>query len=178
MSDDEETEVLAESQLGATLHREYWGRTDAPASDVERQHNAQTFGITYRERAGRAHDRCIILCLSPREHRVNQCPSCYGKAVPMDIYAAGLDPMPGRGQRIGRWMGEWFAALLEAVRFPFHRDQEHARALVVDVLQDAMAAGLTAKVDDLADILTVLEGIESQLRAIRDAAERRTDEHR
>lgn len=142
-------------------------------TDAEREHNAQMFGVTYRERVSwRAHNRCIVLCIAPNPGRVNQCPSCYGKAVPMDIYAAQLDPLPGRAARMGRWAGEWFAAFWEAATLPFHRSQEHARALVIDVLQDAMAAGLTAEVDGLADILTALEGIEGELRAIRDAAER------
>lgn len=142
-------------------------------TDAEREHNAQMFGVTYRERIGRrAHNRCIILCMAPNPRRLNQCPSCYGKAVPMDIYAAQLEPMPGRAARMGRWAGEWAAAFWEAVTLPFHRSQEHARALVVDVLRDAMAAGLTAEVDGLDGILATLEGIEGELRAIRNAAER------
>lgn len=108
-------------------------------TEAERAHNAQMFGVTYRERVTRDHNRCIILCLSPNPGRVNQCPSCYQKAIPMDIYAAGINPLPGRAQRIGRWMGEWAAAAWEAFTLPFRRDEEHARALITDILQDAIA---------------------------------------
>lgn len=109
----------------------------ASMSDAEREHNANMFGVTYRERyGGRGHKRCIVLCVAPNPKRLNQCPSCYGKAVPIDIYAAQLQPAPGWGARLGRWMGEWFAAFWEAMTLPFHRSEEHARALVMNVLQD------------------------------------------
>lgn len=147
--------------------------TSAIFTEAERDHNAQMFGVTYRERTrNRPHTKCIVLCLAPEPRRVNRCPSCYGDAVPMDIYAARLDPMPGFAQRAGRWAGEWVAAFLDAVTLPFRRDREHSRALVVDVLQDAMAAGLAAELPALDDISGCIREIESQLLAIRNLLER------
>lgn len=180
--DDGQDPADQESQLGAALYTEHWGRGGKPdpdpayvkkiLSDEEREHNANMFGVTYRERVRRDHNRCIILCLAPNAKRVNKCPSCYGKAVPMDIYMAKLDALPGFAQRLGRWIGEWLAALAEAVTLPFRRDREHARALIVDVLQDAMAAGLSADIPELADILTVLESIDKQLAELRNVVDK------
>lgn len=155
-------------------------RPELWSSDAEREHNARVFGETYRERAGLVHgqrrgDPCLILCQQPSPERVNRCPSCYGRAIPMDLYQAKLEALPRRAERIGRWAGEWAAAFWEALTMPFRHSAEHQRALIVDVLQDAMAAGLSAEIDGLADILTVLEGMEGELRAIRDAAEAKAD---
>jgi hypothetical protein len=118
-----------------------------PVTDAEREHNAKVLGVTYRERyKPRDHDRCIILCVSPAPERMNRCPSCYGKAVPYDVYQSGFEPMPGRAERFGRLLGEWAAALVQAFRYPFQRDADHYRALVIDTLQDAIQAGLRAEV--------------------------------
>jgi hypothetical protein len=136
-----------------------------PQTDAEREYNASVFGLTYRER----HDRCIILCEQPHPQRVNQCPSCYGKAVPMDIYLSQLEPVPGRGARLAAWAGGMAAAFAEAFMFPFRVGRAHTAALVRDILQEAIGAGLTAEVDGLHEILTRLETLERELRAIRDA---------
>ena len=139
---------------------------------AEREYNKQVFGLTYRERHGQTHERCIILCTAPNAGRVNRCPSCYGKAVPMDIYMAGLEPMPSRSARVAAWAGGVFGAFAEAVMFPFRVGRAHTAATVQDILQEAIGAGITAEVDGLHDILTVAEALETELRAIRNAVER------
>jgi hypothetical protein len=145
-------------------------------TDAEREYNQRVFGLTYRERRGKDHDQCIILCTAPNDVRVKRCPSCYGKAVPMDIYMSQLDPAPGHAARVARWaggvIGAAVAAFAEAVMFPFRVGRAHTTALVRDILQEAMSAGLRAEVDGLADILTVAEAIEKQLHDIRNAVER------
>ena len=104
----------------------------AASSDAERQHNANVFGLTYRERTTRTeHQRCIILCLDPHPKRVNQCPSCYQRAVPMDIYMAKLDPIPGRGEAFARGLGEWFAAFRDGLELLRWRKPEPEPAWVM-----------------------------------------------
>lgn len=150
-------------------------------TEEEREYNQRVFGLTYRERR-KTHDRCIILCEAPNATRVNRCPSCYGKAVPMDIYMSRLDPMPGRAERVARWAGGVAGAaassLVEAVMFPFRVGRAHTAALVRDILQEAMGSGLRAELDGLSDILTVTEALETELRAIRNAVERTEEAHR
>src|SRR5271154_5335128 len=111
------------------------------STEAEREHNARVFGLTYRERNNAAHDRCIVLCVGPNPGRVNRCPSCYGKAAPMDIYMARMDPMPSRAERIARWaggvLGAAAGAFAEAVTFPFRVGRAHTAALVRDIMQEA-----------------------------------------
>lgn len=116
-------------------------------TDAEREYNASVFGLTYRERntAAAKHDRCIILCLDPHPKRVNQCPSCYQKAVPVDIYLAQLEPLPGRAARLAAWMGGVAAAFVEAFMFPFRVGRAHTEALIRDMLQEAIGAGLSVE---------------------------------
>ena len=152
------------------------GSVTGPVTDAEREYNAQIFGQTYRERTrAQTHSRCIVLCLAPRAGRVNRCPSCYGPAVPMDIYMSQLAPAPGRGARFATWaggvIGAAAGAFAEAVTFPFRVGRAHTAATVRDILQEAIGAGLAAEVDGLSDILAVLEAVEGELRAIRQAAD-------
>lgn len=171
---EEEEETV--SGLGVELYREYWGRgEEISAWDAEKEHNAKKFGQTYREVHGheREHKRCVVLCLDPGQRNAIRCPVCYGKAgtVPMD-QGPEIDPIPTKGARLAAWLGGTAAAFWQGLRFPFTRDQEHYRALVIDVIQDAMEAGLTAEVDGMREILTVAKAIEGELRAIRDTVER------
>jgi hypothetical protein len=145
-------------------------------TDAEREYNTKVFGLTYRERHRKDYDRCIVLCMAPNPGRVNRCPSCYGKAAPMDIYLSQLDPAPGRAARMARWaggaIGAWIGSFAEAVTFPFRVGRAHTAALIRDILQEAVEAGVSAEVEGLHDILTVAEQLETELRAIRDAVER------
>jgi len=123
--------------------------SDRQQTEAERRFNANVLGVTYRESKGHRHNRCIILCDQPNEQRVNRCPSCYGRAVPMDIYVSHLEPMPGRGARLAAWLGGLAGAFAEAVTFPFRVGRAHTAALVRDILQEAIGAGLSAEVDGL-----------------------------
>jgi hypothetical protein len=144
-------------------------RMPAAQTQAEREYNASVFGQTYRERASvyRGTDPCIVLCQAPNETRVNRCPSCYGKAIPGDIYLARLQPMPGRAARFAAWaggaIGTALAAFAEAVTFPFRVGRAHTAALVRDILQEAIGAGLTAEVDGLHEIITTVQGLAREL---------------
>ena len=166
--DTEETAEETGAALGHSAATDPHGTIQAEQADqpwhparmteAEREHNAKMFGVTYRERnRPRDHDRCIILCVNPAPTRVNQCPSCYGKAVPYDVYQSGFEPMPGRAERFSRWLGECAAAFVQAFRYPFQRDAEHYRALVIDVIQDAMRAGLRAEVVQVCPVCEAAE---------------------
>jgi hypothetical protein len=139
--DEAETDETAESALGVALYSEHWGR------DAAQEHNRRVFGQTYREVYGPQHKRCIVLCINPGQRKPVRCPCCYGKAGfrPMDELP-GIEPVPTRGQRLAAWLGACAAAFWEAVTFPVQVSQEHRVALIRDVLQDAMEAGLTAEV--------------------------------
>lgn len=150
VEDDEHTEG-SESQLGGVIHREYWGRR----------------GHVY----GDDHDACVNYCRTPGQKRRGvRCPACYGTVVVRPIEGAGIERAPRRGERLAAWLGGWFGAFLDAMMFPFRVGRAHAEATIRDILQEAMTAGLSAEIDGLADILTVLEGIEKEVRAIRNEA--------
>ena len=80
--------------------------------------------------------------------------------------------MPPRTGRLAAWFGGVAAAFAEAFMFPFRVGRAHTEALVRDILQEAVAAGLSAEVDGLTDIVAVAESLETDLRAIRNAVER------
>jgi len=113
------------SQMGVELHREYWGWTN-----------------------NEDHTQCIVLCLNPGQRKPVRCPCCYGKAGfrPMHEWPEEIDPVPTRGERLAAWLGACLAAFCEAVTTPFRVSRQHHVALIRDVLQDAMDAGLTAEV--------------------------------
>jgi len=130
------------SALGVELYREYWGK------DAENEHNRHAFGQTYREvhGPGRDHKRCVILCLNPGQRKPVRCPCCYGKAGFRPMHEGPpIEPVPTRGERLSAWIGACLAAFHDAVTYPFRVSQQHRVALVRDVLQDAMQAGLTAE---------------------------------
>lgn len=148
-------------------------------TNEEREHNRRVFGQTWRERTGqtfadqrRSHTRCVAYCLTPGDRRRGiRCPSCYGD---IDIRAIGqedIEPSLTRAERLAAWIGAWIGAFCEAVMFPFRVGRAHTEALIRDTLQQSIDAGLTADIPGLADILTVLESLEEELRAIRNAAE-------
>lgn len=141
------------SQLvGGVIHREYWGKQ----------------GHSY----GQEHDACVNYCRTPGQRRRGvRCPSCYGEVVVRPIDSADIEPAPRRWERFMAWCGGWAGAFCDALMFPFRVGRAHTEAMIKDILQQAMEAGLSAEVDGLTDILTVLEGIEGELRAIRNAAE-------
>jgi hypothetical protein len=149
MSDETEDSPAPGSELGVELYREYWGRGEEILAyrDEEKEHNRRRFGQTWREVNGRDHKRCIILCLNPGQRKPVRCPCCYGNAgfVPIDEMP-GIEPLPTRAERLAAWLGTLAAAFWDAVTLPARVSQEHRIALIRDVLQDAMAAGLTAEI--------------------------------
>ena len=116
----------------------------------EADYNRRLYGLTYRERYGRE-DRCIQLCKTPRRTPRNaRCISCYGKTAVMsfaDAAGQGLAPRrgPGRGTRLARWVGGLVGAALEGAAVPFQRSRDHQAALIRDLLQDAIGAGLAVE---------------------------------
>lgn len=115
---------------------------------------------------------CVTYCLTPGQRRRGiRCPSCYGDVDIKAIGQDGVEPSPGRAERLAAWVGGWVGAFCEAVMFPFRVGRAHTEALIRDRLQQSIDAGLTADIPGLADILAVLEGIEEELRAIRSSAE-------
>lgn len=120
----------------------------------------------------RSHTRCVAYCLTPGDRRRGiRCPSCYGDIDIRPIGQEDIEPSPTRAERLAAWIGAWIGAFCEAVMFPFRVGRAHTEALIRDTLQHSIDAGLTADIPGLADILAVLEGIEEELRAIRNAAE-------
>lgn len=149
--DIEETRAF-ESRLGGVVHREYWGRSE--------------------HSYGQDHDACVTYCRTPGQRRRGvRCPACYGPVVVRPIEGADIDPAPRRAERFLAWCGGWIGAFADAMLYPFRVGRSHTEALIRDILQEAMAAGLRAEVDGLTDILTVLKGVEGELRAIRKATE-------
>lgn len=120
----------------------------AVRSEAEIEHNRRTFGVTYREVYGRDdHSQCIVLCLDPGQRRPVRCPCCYKRAA-----YRGFDempevaPIPTRGERLAQWIGACLAAFWTGLTAPLRVSDDHRRALIRDVIQDAMEAGLRAEV--------------------------------
>ena len=147
MSEETQDEEAQDSQLGVELYREYWGRGDEGAQVLaEKEHNRRVFGQTYRERVGPQHRRCIVLCLNPGQRNPQRCPTCYGKAGVLPMDQADVEPLPGRGEQFARWFGRCLGELIDGIMWPFRQGREHRIALIRDILQDAMNAGLTAEI--------------------------------
>ena len=147
-------------------------RTVRDQTPEERAYNRQVFGVTYRERYGQPSAECVTFCRTPGQRRRGQrCPCCYGPVAVRPIDGADIDPEPGRAERFAAWVGGLAGAFADAMLYPFRVGRAHTEALVRDILQEAMAAGLSADIPELGDILQVLEGIEGELRAIRTAAD-------
>lgn len=177
--DLEETRAL-ESRRGAPeldlpTYSEHWGgksRTTADWTDEERRHNRRVYGLTYSERYGRPGGVCVTYCLTPGQRRRGvRCSSCYQDVEIRPMDGSEVEPGPTRTERFMAWAGGWAGAFCEALLYPFRVGRAHTEALVRDILQQAMEAGLSAEIDGLTDILTVLEGIEGELRAIRTATD-------
>lgn len=117
-------------------------------SEAEREHNALVFGVTYRERHRvQVHDVCVAYCLTPGQRKRGQrCPACYGPVDVRLLDGEDIDPCPTRAERIAAWAGGWAGAFCDAFMFPFRVGRAHTEAMVRDILQQAMAAGLRAEI--------------------------------
>jgi hypothetical protein len=137
-----------QSSLSVELYREYWGRGEEIRQyEAEKEHNRRVFGQTYREINGRDHKRCIVLCLDPGQRQPVRCPTCYGKiGVRAMREMPDVDPVPTRGERLAAWLGRCAGEFIDGARYPFRAGREHTVAVIRDVLQDAMAAGLAAEI--------------------------------
>lgn len=172
---DELDETRGASELDLPTYSEHWGRkgrTTADWTPEEKQHNRRVYGVTYRERYGEPAGVCVTYCLTPGQRRRGiRCPSCFQGVEIRPMDGSEVEPGPTRAERFAAWVGGWAGSFCEALMYPFRVGRAHTEAMIKDILQEAMAAGLSAEVDGLTDILTVLEGIEGELRAIRNAAE-------
>lgn len=118
-----------------------------PVDGAEVEYHRRVFGVTYRERYGPGHDRCVVYCLEPGQKLKGRCPKCYGPARLAPISEApDFDPGPGRSARLARWAGVLLGELALGAAWPFRASREHHQAMIRDILQDAMAAGLAADV--------------------------------
>lgn len=162
-------------ELAAVVTGAPAGRTVADQTPEEKAYNRRVFGITYRERYGQPAATCVSYCQAPGQRRRGpRCPACYGPVEIRPLNGSDVEPGATRGQRFAAWAGGLAGAFAEAMMFPFRVGRSHTEAMVRDILQEAMAAGLRAEIPDLPqlfDILQVLEGIEGELRVIRDAAD-------
>lgn len=147
------------------------GRTIADQTPEEREYNRKVFGVTYNERYGKP-GACVTYCLTPgQRRRGTRCPACYGEVAIRPMGGSDIEPGLTRAERIAAWFGGWFGAFIDAMMFPFRVGRMHTEAMIRDILQQSINAELHAEVDGLTDILTVMESMESELRAIRNAAE-------
>lgn len=142
------------------------GRTVAEMTPEERDYNRWVYGLTYSERYGRKTATCVTYCLTPGQRRRGiRCPACY-EDVEIRPMSDDIEPGLTRGQRFAGWLGGWFGAFWDAMMFPFRVGRAHTEAVMRDILR-----GITFESDAMSDILQVLEGIEGELRAIRNTAE-------
>lgn len=156
-----------------------WHPTGAPAARTlaeltpeERAYNRQVFGVTHRERHGQTAGVCVTYCLTPGQRRRGiRCPACFQDVEIRPLDGSDVEPGVSRAERFAAWAGGWAGAFADAMLFPFRVGRSHTEAMIRDLLQEAMAAGLRAEIDGLADIMQVLEAIEGELRAIRNAAD-------
>lgn len=116
-------------------------------SGAEVEYHRQVFGVTYRERHGPEHDKCVVYCLEPGQKLKARCPKCYGPARLAPIAdAPDFDPGPGRMARLARWFGVLLGELALGLAWPFRHSRAHHEALIRDILQDAIGRGLAAEV--------------------------------
>lgn len=147
-------------------------RSTSELTPEERQHNRQVFGVTYRERYGQPAGICVCYCLTPGQRRRGiRCPACFQEVEIRPLDVSDVEPGVSRAERFAAWAGAWMGAFADALLFPFRVGRSHTEAMIRDILQEAMAAGLSAEIDGLADIAQTLEGIEGELRAIRNAVD-------
>jgi hypothetical protein len=156
---------LADAEIAS---RDEW-RVSRTSAEIE--HNRRAFGVTYNEVYGRDdHRQCIILCLDPGQRRPVRCPCCYKKAAYRGFdEMPEIEPIPTRGERLAEWIGACMAAFWTGLTAPLRVSQEHRVALIRDVIQDAMAAGLTAEVVQICPVCAAAEDREV---AISEAGER------
>lgn len=140
--------TVAAGELPDNWHPSGPPRAASSLSEAERDHNRQMFGITYRERHGLPeHAVCVAYCRNPGQRRHGaRCPSCYEKIDIRPIGSEDIEPVPTRAERFAAWAGGWAGAFLEAAMFPFRVGRAHTEAMVRDILQQAMAAGLRAEI--------------------------------
>lgn len=169
-----EDEPRGASELDLPTYSEHWGRarTTADMTPEEKQYNRRVYGLTYSERYGKPAGTCVTYCLTPgQRHRGIRCPACFQDVEIRPFGEPEVEPGATRAERFSAWIGGWAGAFCDALMFPFRVGRAHTQALIRDTLQEAMGAGLNAEVPALFDILTVLEGIEGELRAIRNTAD-------
>jgi hypothetical protein len=132
-------------------------RTTADLTPEERDYNRRVFGQTYRERYGPPAGTCVSYCLNPgRLRRGARCPSCYGPVV-IRAFSEDIAPGPTRAERLAAWIGGWAGAFLDAMMFPFRVGRDHTRALVRDLLQEAIEAGLRAEIAEVCPLCEARE---------------------
>jgi hypothetical protein len=109
---------------------------------------------------------CVTYCTNPGQRRKGvRCPSCYGEVEIRAFGADEIEPGPTRAERFTAWAGGWVAAFCEAVMFPARVSRAHTEAMVRDLLQEAIGAGLRA------EILTVCPVCEASEQAEITATE-------
>lgn len=115
---------------------EHWGRHFTPEYDLK-------FCLVA---CRQAEPPCLPYHRTPPAPRKLRCPHCYGRAKSVGQWRLQLDPPPGRGTRLARWLGEWFAAFHEAATFPFRREDTPDCALC-KAHEDAELAAATLTLD-------------------------------
>ena len=163
---DQAEEDAGKSQLGGVVYREYWGRGQ------EQAHNRRVFGQTYREKYGQDIDQDVLFCIHD-SHQGTTFPSAmHGKirVLPASETPA-FDPEPGRGDRLARWFGRCLGEFWLGLTYPFRASQDHTRAMIRDVLHDALIASALTIETVPCPVCEAGEDGELAIPAPREAAE-------
>lgn len=128
-------ELEREPSRGPNLdRRETWDR------EAELEHNRNMFGVTYRERRGPRHRRCINYCLQPGQRTAKRCPTCYGRVEtrPMDEDDESIEPGSGRRERFWQWVGMVGGHIMLGMSYPWRLDRARMRELLEEELAESV----------------------------------------